>query len=236
MIAIGLIAANFLRENRWPILVLLVWIFLTALAAGGFGRDRTVADDVIFYVQQQAIYICLFSTFLAAGAIHNERKSRRILLVLAKAVKRSEYLLAILVGTLMLALAASVLFGVCCLWLTQRAGLPGQRIFLLMVLLLAISAVASTLAMFFSTFLNPYLAIALTLLVFSVPWLVHFGRNPFSPWIPGLPLLLNLLRFSFDGRWALDWSAVVAAVLESLLFFGLASTVFEQRDLAVPVE
>ena len=110
MMAMVLIAANFLRENRWPIVVLLVWIVLTALAAGGFGRDHTAADDVVFYVQQQAIYICLFCTFLAAGAIYNERKSRRIVLVLAKAVKRSDYLLAILLGTLELAVAAGVLF------------------------------------------------------------------------------------------------------------------------------
>jgi ABC-type transport system involved in multi-copper enzyme maturation permease subunit len=234
--AVGLIAINFLRENRWPILVLLVWIVLTALAAGGFGRDRTAPDDVIFYIQQQAIYICLFSTFLAAGAIHNERKSRRILLVLAKAVKRSEYLLAIVTGSLALATAASVLFGVCCLWLTHRAGLPGDRVWPLVIVLLAISAIASTLAIFFSTFLNPYLAITLTLVVFSAPWLVHFGRAPISPWIPGLPLLLNLLRFSFGARWAVDWSAVVAALVESAAFFMLASAVFARRDIAVPVE
>ena len=234
--AIALIAANFLRENRWPIVVLLVWIVLTALAAGGFGRDRTQADDVVFYVQQQAVYICLFSTFLAAGAIYNERKSRRILLVLAKAVKRSEYLLAIVTGTLALASLAGALFGLCCLWLVHRGGLPAQRIWPMVVVLLALSVVASTLALLFSTFLNPYFAITLTLVVMSGPWLVHFGRASVSLWIPGLPLLLNLLRFSFHSPWRVNWNAVVVSLLQSAVFYGLATTVFARRDIAVPVE
>ncbi len=94
-----LIAANFLARASLAGLILFAWIVLTALAAGGFGRDRAVAEDVVFYVQQQAIYICVFSAFLAADAIHNERKSRRILLVLSKAISRGEYLLAIILGT-----------------------------------------------------------------------------------------------------------------------------------------
>ena len=38
MRAVSLIAANFLREHRWPVLILFVWIVLTAAAAGDFGR------------------------------------------------------------------------------------------------------------------------------------------------------------------------------------------------------
>ena len=76
-----LMAANFLREHRWPVLLLFVWIVFTAGATAGFGRERVSLDDVVFYVQQQAVYICGFSAFLAANAIYNERKSRRILLV-----------------------------------------------------------------------------------------------------------------------------------------------------------
>ena len=122
-----LIAANFLREHRWPVLILFAWIVLTALAAGGFGRDRVAPDDVVFYVQQQAVYICVFSAFLAAGAIHNERKSRRILLVLSKAMSRGQYLLAVILGTWAVALAYALLFGLCGIWLTARAALPSAR-------------------------------------------------------------------------------------------------------------
>src|SRR5215467_12168092 len=124
MRAILLIAANFLREHRWPVLILFAWILLTAFGAAGFGRDRVVPDDVVFYVQQQAVYICIFSAFLAADAIHNERKSRRILLVLSKAISRGEYLLAIIVGSAAIAIAYAFVFGLCGVWLTARAALP----------------------------------------------------------------------------------------------------------------
>ena len=118
--ATWLIARNFLRENRWPVLILLAWIIFSTAVTAGFGRERVVPEDVVFFVQQQAVYICAFSAFLAANAIHNERRSRRILLVLSKAVSRGEYLLAMLIGTLtMTASLCGALRG-----LLQVAGTP----------------------------------------------------------------------------------------------------------------
>ena len=61
---VSLIAANFLREHRWPVLILFAWIVLGAAATGDFGRSRPVSEDVVFYCQQQAMYICVFSAFL----------------------------------------------------------------------------------------------------------------------------------------------------------------------------
>src|SRR5437868_5462263 len=86
------IAVNFVRENRWPILLLLIWIVLSALVFGGTDQ-RVAVDDLVFYVRQQALYIVVFTAFLASTAVNNERKSRRILLVLSKAISRGEYLL-----------------------------------------------------------------------------------------------------------------------------------------------
>ena len=61
-----LMAANFLREHRWPALLLFVWIALLALAAGDLTRRYAVPEDVIFYIAQQAIFICVFSAFLGS--------------------------------------------------------------------------------------------------------------------------------------------------------------------------
>ena len=66
---VWLIAANFLREHRWPVLILFAWTVLTALAAADFGRGRVAPDDVVFYIQQQTVYICVVTAFLAADAI-----------------------------------------------------------------------------------------------------------------------------------------------------------------------
>lgn len=236
LMATWLIAQNFVRENRWPVLILFVWIVFTALVTAGFGRERVVLGDVVFFVQQQAVYICVFSAFLAASAIHNERKSRRMLLVLSKAVGRGEYLLALLVGTLTLAGVYAVLFAVCCSWLATRAALPTGGVWGVALLVIAGSAIAAAVGLFFSTFLNPYLAIALTVTIFAAPALVHPERQAWFRLIPGLPVLLDVLHFRFRVGWTLDWGAVVIAALEAVLFWGLAALVFSYRDIAVPVE
>ena len=63
----------------------------------------------------------------------------------------------------------AVLFAVCCTWLAHRAGLPAGGVWLVAVLVVAGSAIAAAVGMFFSTFLNPYLAIALTVAIFGAP-------------------------------------------------------------------
>ena len=141
---------------------------------------------MIFYCQQQAIYICVFSAFLAADAIHNERKSRRILLVLSKAVSRGEYLLAVILGTCTMAVAYAMVFGLCGIWLTARAELPSGQLWSVVMLVIAGSVIAATVAMFFSTFLNPYVATAITLLMFCAPGAVHAQRHAWSIWLPGI--------------------------------------------------
>lgn len=231
-----LIAANFLREHRWPVLILFAWIFLTALAAAGFGRDRIVADDVVFYVQQQAVYICVFSAFLAADAINNERKSRRILLVLSKAISRGEYLLAVILGSSMMAVAYALVFGLCGVWLTARAQLPSAGVWSMVVLVIVGSIIAVTVALFFSTFLNPYVATAVTLLTFSAPAALHPQHHAWFVWWPGLPVMMNVVRFSFRAEWAVNWTAATIAILESVLFWLMAAAVFNRKDIAVPVE
>lgn len=236
MRAVALIGANFLREHRWPVLILFAWIVFVAAASGDFGRSRPVNEDVIFYCQQQALYICVFSAFLAADAIHNERKSRRILLVLSKAVSRGKYLLAVILGTSTMSVAYAIVFGLCGVWLTAKAELPSGQLWSVVILVVAGSLIAGTVAMFFSTFLNPYVATAVTVLLFCAPGVFRVQRHAWSIWLPGLPILANLLRFSFRSDWMPNWYAAVLAVLEAVLFWMLAAAVFDRRDIAVPVE
>jgi ABC-type transport system involved in multi-copper enzyme maturation permease subunit len=233
---ISLIAANFLREHRWPVLILFAWIFLMAAASGDFGRSRPVNEDVLFYCQQQAMYICVFSAFLAADAIHNERKSRRILLVLSKAVSRGKYLLAVVLGTCTMSVAYALVFALCGIWLTARAALPNGQLWSLVILVMAGSVIAATVAMFFSTFLNPYVATALTVVFFCAPGLLGAQRHAWSIWLPGLPILADFLRFSFRPDWTINWFAAIIAILQAVFFWVVAAAVFNRRDIAVPVE
>ncbi len=82
-----LIALNFVREQRWPIFVLLLWVVLLAVV-GLFADLPRERDDLLFIFKQIAIYVIAFSVFFGASAIYNERRSRRILGVLSKAVGR----------------------------------------------------------------------------------------------------------------------------------------------------
>ena len=236
MTPIVLIAANFLRQHRWPVLLLFGWILLTAAAAGNFGRGRPVPADVIFHAQQQSIYICIFSAFLSADAIHGERKSRRILLLLSKAVSRAEYLLAIASAVMAMAVAYALLSAICGVWLSANGMVSSAALWPLCVLVIATALISATATMFFATFLNPYIATACTLAMFSAPMTLHAYRHPWSAWWPGLPLFMQFLHFGVHGEWSPNWSTVFAAVVESVLFFVAAAIVFERRDIAVPVE
>ncbi|HUI84237.1 MAG TPA: hypothetical protein VL240_08440 [Candidatus Binatia bacterium] len=231
-----LLAVNFLRQHRWPVLLLFAWIVFMALATADFGRSRPIPADIVFYAQQQAIYICIFSAFLAANAIHAERKSRRILLLLSRAVSRAQYVSAIVSATWTLAIGCAVVFALCAEWLAADAGLPSPGLWLLVMPVAAGALVAAAASMFFSTFCNPYLAIAFTLALFCTPAVWHLDRHAWSTWLPGFPLLLQFLKFRFAPDWAPNWIAIIAALLQSVVFWGLAVAAFERRDIAVPVE
>lgn len=229
-----LIAINFVRENRWPILLLLLWIALSAAVFGGSGQ-RVAIDDLVFYVRQQALYIVVFTAFLASTAVHNERKSRRVLLVLSKAIGRGQYLLSLLLGALLVATVYAGVFGLCCTWLALRSGVSVLGIWLMVVVVLAASALSAAMALFWSTFLNPFIATAITAAVFSAPALANPGQKG-SLWKPGVPLLLNVLHFGFDASWKVNWTATCVAALQAVVFWGLATLIFARKDIAVPIE
>ena len=90
--------------------------------------------------------------------------------------------------------------------------------------------------MFFSTFLNPYLSAAMTLVMFCAPAILHAHRSAWSIWLPGSPLLADFLRFSFSPEWTPGWLPVIIAFLQSALFWALAAVIFDRRDIATPVE
>jgi ABC-type transport system involved in multi-copper enzyme maturation permease subunit len=231
-----LIAANFLRENRWPIVVLFLWTVLSVLILGNASGGRVEAADATFYLQQGAVYIAVFSAFLASHAIYHERRSRRIQLVLSKAVSRSQYLLAILLGTMLFAAFSALALGFCSSLLATQSGLPWDKLWLVVALLLAGCALAASVVMFLSVFLHPIFALALSALVMAAPALAYPSTTARPAWIPGLKLWTNLLSFDFQPNWTVAWGALVVALIEALLFYVLAVMVFARTDVAVPVE
>lgn len=226
-----LIAGNFLRENRWAIVLLTVWSL-----ASGAGAAITVAgsrDDSLFFLKQQAAYSIFFTIFLAASALHNQRRSRRILAVLSKGISRAQYLAGIVLGFLAVSATYSITLGLTGAWTFSLAGLSALAIVPLVLMLFVASGLAGTVALFYSTFMSPLLTLLATSLTIGVA--AWFGRT-FPTLVPAYSLVQSVMEFSFQRGLQLDWGAVGFAIGETGLFWLLASIIFSRKDVAVPVE
>jgi len=229
------IAGNFLREQRWPLALLLAWVMLsgTVTALGGLLE----IDDLLFFFKQQAIYGVAFSTFLAASAIHNERRSRRILAVLSKGIRRRDYLAGLLLGVLAVAAVYCLAMGFMGTLLFVRAGLSREHLWFALALLMGACVLTATLAIFFSTMMTPIFATAATAITLGLPALAaHAAGGPWSAVMPVYVLMERLMNLSAQARWTPPWTIVGWALLESLLLWLAASVIFSRRDIAVAVE
>ena len=229
-----LIALNFLRESRWVILLLLLWVVISGGAAAYSIKQSQ--DDALFLLKQQAVYGVVFTAFLASSAIYNQRRSRRILAVLSKAVSRAEYLAGLEVGFLVAAAVYSAAVAMLGAWVFARAGFSVSRVIPLAVMLFAASALAGSVALLFSTFLSPLLTIALTAIVVGINGvLVQMSAGVLTQVMPTYVLMQSILGFSFDN-WTPMWTAVGWALVDSVAVWVLASLIFSYRDLAVAIE
>ncbi len=232
-----LIAGNFVREQRWPILVLLIWVLGLAVI-GVFFDVRSARDDVLLIFKQLAIYGIAFSVFFGGSAIHNERKSRRILAVVSKSVGRQQYVAGLLLGVSLASGLYCFAMGITGSWVLGAAGFPVDRLLYLMVCLFVASVLAASVSVMFSTFFfNPLLATGATGVFLSAPVLAMQMLG--SRWGYLLPVY-SLVELFLKAPWAdqphYDWSLVVVAGFETVMFWVMASTIFALRDIAVAVE
>ena len=68
MRAILLIAVNFVREQRWPIFVLLLWVLLLAFL-GLTPNIQRQREDLLFIFKQVAVYVVAFSISSSTRAV-----------------------------------------------------------------------------------------------------------------------------------------------------------------------
>jgi ABC-type transport system involved in multi-copper enzyme maturation permease subunit len=231
-----LIAVNFVREQRWPILVLMGWV--AVLSVLGLVVDpRATRDDILFIFKQGAIYGIVFAIFFGASAIHNERKTRRILAVLSKSVGRGEYVTGLLAGVALSTGIYSFSMGVTGTWVLGTAGFPVRDLWEVMLCVMVACMLCATVAVLFSTVLNPLFATMATFLLLGLPAVAAMRFS--SHWaqvLPAYSLLDVLMRSSFEAPLTVQWSAVWLAVAESVFFWLLSWWIFAQRDIAVAVD
>jgi ABC-type transport system involved in multi-copper enzyme maturation permease subunit len=236
MKAVFLIAFNFVREQRWPIFVLLMWVLLLAF----LGLVTDVArgrEDLLFIFKQVAVYVVAFSVFFGGSAIYNERKSRRILAVLSKSVARREYLSGLVLGVTIACGIYCFALGLTGSWTLGGAGFPIAQVWVLMLALITSCMLAGTIALMFSTFLNPFLGAGATAALLGLPALASVlvsWRWAYS--IPVYALVMSVMRVSFQQPGAAAWWAMGLAVGETVLFWIIAAKIFSRVDIAVAVE
>jgi len=231
-----LIALNFVREQRWPIFVLLLWVVLLAVV-GVFADLPRERDDLLFIFKQIAIYVIAFSVFFGASAIYNERRSRRILGVLSKAVARDYYLAGLILGVTLACAIYCFALGVTATWMLGGAGFPIGQVWFLMLCLIAGCVLAGTVALMFSTFLHPFLAAGAAAIVLGFPALASLALS--GRWAYVVPVFLlaaNVLKSSFKAPGDMLWLPVGLALVEAFFFWALATVIFSRADIAVEVE
>ena len=233
---IGLIAFNFVREQRWPILVLMFGVVTLAFLGLVFDL-RTSREEVLLVFKQLGIYGVAFSVFFGASAIHNERKTRRILAVISKGVSRPQYISGLLIGVGMAVAIFAVSMGVTGSWVLGAGGARAADVWRLIACLVLACILSAAVAVLFSTFLNPLFATLATAITLGVPAVaaLHFGSR-WARAIPAYSLLDQLLQFSFRGKIAIPWNLVFLAVFEAIVLWLAASWIFSRRDVAVAVD
>ena len=231
-----LIAINFVREQRWPIFVLLLGVVLLTVLGliTNIVQDR---EDLLLVFKQVAGYVVVFSVFFGGSAIYNERKTRRILAVLSKGVERQQYLSGLVLGITLVSAIFCFALGITGSWILGAAHFPVSYIWFMMVSLTAACMLAGTVALMFSTLLNPFFSAGATITLLGLPWLASQLKSPSWAYvIPVGSLTATTMKASFDASGVVSWLPIGFALADTLAFWALAAWIFSRVDIAVAVE
>lgn len=189
-------------------------------------------EDTLFMMRSTSMYGLAFAGLLAASALNNERRSRRILAVLSKGIGRGQYLAGLLTGVLLAsAVYCGTVIGAGMLALHRADGIPAFGL-----LLMVLYVYAATVAVTFSTVFHPLLATACAALLLTGEGAL--ARALGGVWNSALPpwtLVDHAVNFGASD-WTMPWGACVSAAFHAVIFWMIASAIFERRDIAVAVE
>jgi hypothetical protein len=221
------IAWQLLWANRWLWMLLMLWPWAMAaiLLVGGL---HPAVDDVEAALEQQSLYGLALVAFVGGALLGNEQRSRRIVLVLSRAVSRRQYL-----GALWLAAFLPLVIYAINLALTgMLLRAPAIALWQTLTALLLLSLTAASVAVLTSLVLPGVVAGVLTLGAVSLPVLLPPG------WQVAQTRLLQILLNGPVSEMA--QLVFVAGSLEALLLsigiFELAVRIFERRDLRLKSE
>lgn len=232
------IAWQLLWANRWLWLLLALWPWaMAAFLLVGAGEPPG-AEDVAAALQQQAIYGMALVAFSGGALLGAEQRSRRIVMVLARAVSRRQYLAALWLAAYLPLLVYAMDLVLTGLLLHAPHALLGQTAGALLML----GAITASLAVLASLVLPGVVAGGLSLSTVSLLLALPSG------WQIALTRLLQVLVTGTQvtgtpgtGAWAERPEVFLAAGLAQSIaaaaaLFELAVRLFERRDLRLKSE
>jgi len=231
-----LIAGNFVREQRWPLFFLLLWVLGWAVF-GAFADRRTGPDDSLMIFRQLAVYSVTFGVFFGSSAVQADQRSRRILAVLSKGVSRGQYIFGLLLGI-------GAVLGVFCLcmgftatWQLGRYGFNVLGLWCGILGLWTACVLTASLTLSLSTFMPPLLAAIGAGTIAGVPALLALRGDTFSKYvIPVHGLLDPFIRADFTQTLHGCSRIVLLGWGETALLCLLGAWIFSRRDLSLAVE
>lgn len=233
MRAIFLLGVNFVRTQWIALAVMTAYI----VGIGGVFRSHVQRGDVLFFLRWHAGYAVFLVAMMAIPALQVERKTRRILAVLSKGIYRWQYIGGLLCGCTMIAALFCLLVGGIAAWLCQQGGISDSGLAAVMLALFCSCVAAAATGLFFATFLHPFLAMAATSVVLSVPFALEaMGRRPLWELFPVAAIFHFLFGFQLQPAGRAVWTIATAAVCQTAVFWVVAAMVFARRDVTISPE
>lgn len=229
-----LIAANFLREARWYVVIMVAWVIGLAFLIRLDTRPKP--EDLLFVVRQEAAYGIALALMMGATAINNDRKTRRILSILSKAVERRQYLAGLILGITYQTLIFLATVGICGSWMAQRLRIPDGPLWTFLLLPFCASVLAAAAGLLCGAFLHPLFATAGAALLLGAQLGMEHGFGHGSGLLPVTAIVRSFFRFDFQPDLSVALGACVVALLEAVILWVVAGLIFERRDIAVATD
>ena len=222
------IARQLLWANRWLWGLLLLWPWAMAAILMVSTDGHPTLEDVEAACQQQGIYGLALVAFAGGSLLGNEQRSRRIAMVLARAVSRRQYLGALWLTAFMPLLVYAFDVALTGMLLHALPSVLGQNIAALVLL----GVTTASLAVLASIVLPGVVAGVLSLAALSLLLVLQPG------WQIALTRLLQIVVAGpMTERITLIFGAgLLETVLLAGALFELAVRIFQRRDLRLKSE
>lgn len=230
-----LLALNTLREQKLILFLILFWVAVFTVLLS-IDRSSAMRQELETFFRQELLYGIIIAMFSAASAVHNERRSRRILAVLSKGISRRQYLLGHLLAIALLSAVYYGAIGASNLWLTRWHAMEAELAGPLAVAFLG-SQLAACIGLPCGVVLHPLAAAIVAGLFLSAPvGMARLLGDGTLRLFPASFALRDASQATYLTSWNGDALFLGALISQWAAAFALALWLFRKRDVTLPVD